>query len=82
MQFILSQSSKKVLFCHKKEQMTKAEFIKKMTAHWDKLETLKSSSDLYELEKGFDEVWTQAGNQILNGIVGEPKTEDRRKKNP
>lgn len=53
-----------------------------MTSHWEKLERLKSSSDLYELEKGFDEVWTQAGNQILNGIVGSPETKNRRKKNP
>lgn len=62
--------------------MTKEEFIKKMTAQWETLESLKMSPDLYELEKGFDEVWTKAGNEILNGIVGIPGTKNRRKKNP
>lgn len=61
--------------------MTKEEFIKKMTAHWEGLEKLKSSSDLYELEKDFDKIWTEAGKEILNGVVGKPKTKDRRKKN-
>ena len=39
-----------------------------MTAQWETLESLKMSPDLYELEKGFDEVWTKAGNEILNGM--------------
>ena len=60
--------------------MTRTEFINKMNAHWDKLEELKTNPDFYELEKGFDEVWVEAGNEILNGIVGKPTTKDRRKK--
>jgi len=77
----MSQIAKKEIFCHKKRKMTKTEFIEKMTKQWEALERLKSSPDLYELEKGFDEVWTKAGNEILNGIVGVPTTKDRRKKN-
>jgi len=79
-QFIMSQNGKKELFCQKKG-MTKSEFLEKMSKQWDRLEPLKSSPDLYELEKGFDEVWTKTGNEILNGIVGIPKSKDRRKKN-
>lgn len=60
--------------------MTKEEFLKKMAAHWDELSALEQSADLYELEKDFDQLWTQAGNKILNGLAGEVSTQDRRKK--
>ena len=60
--------------------MTKEEFLAKMSTRWDKLKSLEQSVDLYELEKGFDQVWTETGLEILNGVIGEAKTKDRRKK--
>jgi len=60
--------------------MTKEEYLAKMSARWDKLKSLEQSSDLYELEKDFDQIWTETGQEILNGVIGEAKTKDRRKK--
>ena len=60
--------------------MTKEEFLYKMGARWDKLKSLEKSVDLYELEKDFDQIWMETGQVVLNGLLGEVQTKDRRKK--
>ena len=61
--------------------MTKEEFIKLASEKWEELQNHKSSSEnLYEYEKGFDELWVEFGKESLEGSIGE-LSEDRRKKN-
>lgn len=61
--------------------MTKEEFLKLAAEKWDKLQEHKSQSEnLYDYEKGFDELWVEFGRASLEGSIGEVK-KDRRKKN-
>lgn len=62
--------------------MTKEEFLKLASEKWDKLQDHKSTSeDLYDYEKGFDELWVEFGKESLEGSIGE-LSQDRRKKKP
>ena len=61
--------------------MTKEEFLKLASDNWDKLQEHKSQSkNLYDYEKGFDELWVEFGRASLEGSIGKVK-KDRRKKN-
>lgn len=62
--------------------MTKEEFLELALKNWDKIQTHKSdSNNLYDYEKGFDELWVEFGRSALEGSIGET-SKDRRKKNP
>lgn len=61
--------------------MTKEEFLKLASKNWDKIESHKiDSNNLYDYEKGFDELWIEFGRSTLEGSIGEISL-DRRKKN-
>lgn len=61
--------------------MTREEFLKLASEKWDELQEHKSSSqNLYDYEKGFDELWVEFGRASLEGSIGE-LGKDRRKKN-
>jgi soluble cytochrome b562 len=61
--------------------MTKEEFIELASKNWDKIKSHKSDSEnLYDYEKGFDELWVEFGRKALEGSIGEISG-DRRKKN-
>lgn len=61
--------------------MTKEEFLKLASEKWDKLQEHKSQSEnLYDYEKGFDELWVEFGRASLEGSIGKVE-KDRRKKN-
>lgn len=61
--------------------MSKEEFLKLASEKWDELQEHKSSSEnLYDYEKGFDELWVEFGRTSLEGSIGELGN-DRRKKN-
>jgi len=60
--------------------MTKEEFLSLASKQWEEIKSHKDSSDnLYDYEKGFDELWVEFGRSTLEGSIGRvPK--DRRKK--
>lgn len=61
--------------------MTKEEFLELASKNWDKIKTHKSgSNNLYDYEKGFDELWVEFGRKTLEGSIGKI-SKDRRKKN-
>ena len=46
--------------------MTKEEFLKLASKNWDKIESHKTdSNNLYDYEKGFDELWVEFGRSTL-----------------
>ena len=60
--------------------MTKEEFIALAAKKWDTLSEHKiKSNNLYDYEKGFDELWVEFGRETLEGSIGEV-SENRRKK--
>jgi uncharacterized membrane protein len=61
--------------------MTKEEFIALAAKKWDTLSAHKiKSNNLYDYEKGFDELWVEFGRETLEGSIGEVSS-NRRKKN-
>lgn len=60
--------------------MTKSEFLKLASEQWDKIEShKKSSTNLYDYEKGFDELWVSFGRETLENSI-DKVSKDRRKK--
>ena len=65
----------------KTNNMTKEEFLALAAQKWEALEKKKDTSDsFYEYEKDFDEVWVDFGRSTLEGTLGKPSL-NRRKKN-
>lgn len=61
--------------------MTEEEFLELASKSWKKIKSHKSQSDnLYDYEKGFDELWVEFGRRTLEGSIGEVSS-NRRKKN-
>lgn len=60
--------------------MTKAEFLALADEKWEEIESNKTkSTNLYDYEKGFDEIWVEFGRRSLEGSLGF-SGKDRRKK--
>jgi hypothetical protein len=60
--------------------MTKEEFLGLATEEWERLEALKSETSFYEYEKGFDLIWVELGQKVLEKSISDT-SKDRRKKN-
>ena len=60
--------------------MTKAEFLKRCSQHWDDIKHLEESTTLYELERDFDEIWTNLGKEVLEKAISEVPQNYRKKK--
>lgn len=61
--------------------MTKEEFMELAAKKWEALSKHKSqSSNLYDYEKGFDELWVEFGREALEGSVGKVSKNRRKKK--
>ena len=59
--------------------MKKDEFLAIASEQYEALAKLNEQSSFYDYEKGFDELWTELGRQVLeSNIGGVPK--DHRKK--
>ena len=60
--------------------MTKEEFLVLASEKWDKITSHRAdSNNLYDYEKGFDELWVEFGRTTLEGSIGRV-VKDRRKK--
>jgi hypothetical protein len=61
--------------------MTKEEFLELASKNWDKINAHKDASgNLYDYEKGFDELWVEFGRGTLEGSIGEVSSDRRKKK--
>ena len=61
--------------------MTKEEFLELASKNWDKIKTHKNkSNNLYDYEKGFDELWVEFGRCALEGSIGEVPADRQKKK--
>jgi soluble cytochrome b562 len=60
--------------------MTKEEFLELASKNWEKIKSHRDDSgNLYDYEKGFDELWVEFGRATLEKSIGEIP-QDRRKK--
>lgn len=60
--------------------MEREEFFKLMNERYDSLTQLKEEKSFYEFEKKFEDLWLKAGRSVMEGIIGKPGA-NRRKKN-
>jgi hypothetical protein len=63
----------------KYHKMNKAKLTERFSQHLNDIENLKNAKDFYELEKLFDGIMKDMGNELLGSLL-ESKSEDRRKK--
>jgi uncharacterized membrane protein len=61
--------------------MTKEELLQKVSARYDELQSLNKLDNMYEYEKGFEDIWIELGRSVLEANIGTPP-KDRRKKKP
>lgn len=59
--------------------MNKAKLTERFSQRLNDIENLKNAKDFYELEKLFDGIMKEMGNELLGSLL-ESKSEDRRKK--
>lgn len=61
--------------------MTKEDFLKKAAEKWEELKELKdTSANFHSYEKDFDELWINLGRETLEGSIGVPGSDRRKKK--
>ena len=60
--------------------MTKAEFLERCSQHWEDIKHLEDSTTLYELERDFDEIWTNLGKEVLEKTISKVPQNYRKKK--
>jgi hypothetical protein len=59
--------------------MTKEEFLEMAAKHYEAISDLQEHKDFYTYEKGFEQVWTDLGREVLEQSIDKVPT-DRRKK--
>lgn len=75
----------KMSYCKKginwdqKTQMSKEEFLALAALKYEDLSKLNEIKDFYTYEKGFDQIWTDLGKQVLEKNISKVPA-DRRKK--
>lgn len=61
--------------------ISKEEFLAQASAQWDSLSKLEDKcSDFYEFESDFDRLWTDLGQQAIQGLIGTDKKDRREQK--
>ena len=61
--------------------MTKEELLQKVSDRYDELQALNKLDNMYDYEKGFEDIWIELGKSVLEANIGTPP-KDRRKKKP
>ena len=61
--------------------MTKEELLQKVSTRYDELQALNKLDNMYDYEKGFEDIWIELGRSVLEANIGAPP-KDRRKKKP
>ena len=59
--------------------MTKAEYISLCSQRWDMIKNLEESTNFYNHEKDFDNIWTEMGRAVLEKSVSEVPKDYRKK---
>lgn len=60
--------------------MTESEFVTLALTKYEALKSLENSTDFYQHEKDFDQIWTELGGQVLEKSLGEVPAIARKKK--
>ena len=59
--------------------MTKDEFLAIAIEKYEDLKKLNDQASFYDYERGFDELWTELGRQVLEANIGKVPTDYRKK---
>ena len=59
--------------------MTKDEFLAIATEKYEALQKLNEQTSFYDYERGFDELWTDLGRQVLELNIGKVPADHRKK---
>jgi len=59
--------------------MTKDEFLAIATKKYEALQKLNEQTSFYDYERGFDELWTDLGRQVLESNIGKVPINHRKK---
>ncbi len=60
--------------------MTKEELLQKVSARYNELKALNKLDNMYDYEKGFEDLWIELGKSILKSNIGAPPKDSRKKK--
>lgn len=60
--------------------MTKSQYLELCEARWNEIKELEKATNLYDLEKDFDQTWRSLGGQVLENSLGELPKDKRKKK--
>jgi hypothetical protein len=59
--------------------MTKEEFLAIASEKYEAIGKLNEEPSFYDYEKGFDELWTELGRQVLESNIGKVPSDHRKK---
>jgi hypothetical protein len=59
--------------------MSKEEYLQIAASKYDALQNLKSETNFYDYEKGFDEIWIELGREVLENNIGKVPKDHRKK---
>lgn len=59
--------------------MTQAEFIALAAARYEQIQALNKLDSFYDYEKGFDQIWTGLGRDVLEKNLGELPNDPQKK---
>ena len=62
--------------------MNKEEFLKLAEAKYEEINALKEAPTFFDYERGFAEIWTELGRQVIQSELGDPGKDRRKKKDP
>jgi uncharacterized membrane protein len=60
--------------------MTKEELLQKVSTRYDELQALNKLDNMYDYEKGFEDIWIELGRSVLEANIGTPPKDRRKKK--
>jgi hypothetical protein len=60
--------------------VNKEEFLKMAEAKYEEIQSLNAQPTFLDYEKGFSELWTELGRQVLQSNLGGKGTDRRKKK--
>jgi hypothetical protein len=73
-------TSRKIVPCCEKKMINKEEFLKLAEAKYAEIHALKDEPTFLDYERGFVELWTELGRQVLQSELGDPGVDRRKKK--
>ncbi len=78
----MSHIIKKKCTLLRKKMMDKEAFMRLAEAKYAEIHALKDEPTFLDYEKGFVELWTALGREVLQSEIGNPGEDRRKKKDP